>query len=166
MSLTNNLQGTSVGVYAVLTPGPQLRVPYPWECHIDDMTIPPAVIQKRATATILKICSQDGLSAELSHNITLGPVIDLNNPVPQVEVYFDYIEYLPSPANNPKLYPYLGVSADDPAVEYNQGSFPLTAVDGTPASEILYTTSFISYIFNGEHIEGFCSRSERKLKSL
>ena len=162
MSLTSNLQGTSVAIYAIITPGPALSLPYPWDCMVDEKLIPPEVVQERVTPTIMKLCSQDGLSPEASHNITLLRLFTEN----QAEIYIDYIEYLPLPANSSRSYPYLGISYDDPSVEYSQEDPLLSAPDGTLGSDLGFNNTSVSCIFSGKQIEVLCGCSERKLKSL
>ena len=119
--------GTSIGVFALMTPElvQGAKPPYFWSCSIvgaaTNMT--PVVITSLTGPALLKICFQDGLEED-EYEFAFSTSVE--------GILIDHLEYLPSASAVGKTYNYIGVSSDDPGIQYtNKTWFVDTTNDGT-----------------------------------
>ena len=147
--------GTSIGVYALMTPENVKNEvsPYTWTCQVNSIITSPVVLLLLAAPTIVRICFQDNLPD--GENQMAFMLLD---PSATTQILFDYLEYQPTAVlttPGPQSHSFIGISADDPGITYSLNTwFNMTdnVFGSVPGRESNSDNAFVEYNFTGVYI--------------
>lgn len=121
------------------------KTPYVWSCSIvgSATNMTPVMLNPLNVPSQLQICFQDGLEED---------EYEFEFSTSAAGILIDHLEYVPSASPTAKNYSYIGISADDPGIQYTNETWSVdTTDDGTSGRVQGRGTSALLYDFTGTY---------------